>query len=365
MRGVCFMSKRSRGGLHPLPTATSEDQTEAKRLMVLLESAAKTTTYDLNPQLWNEVLTVLNLDICYQVTIAEVLRRGTWRKAANPRAYIASAAVRSARGKRLPDYSEKEFRRVPSDEPDSDVGTRIDSGAGFDLENWGGGGVYERTASGAIRYVDSDDDGDDRHISGWLRRGEEHDSIDWETVAAYAVLKPRTACHLARVLITRFDRRLGRPEAMARAASAEDGSAIEAAWKWIDRNADDRIAPLFKMISPPRTLTADEIASFPLLDPGVSLRLDIEPQWDRRKKQLVLARDGTFHALRVMAPSKRAAMELLRDVAHEWDEPEFFHYWPTQPEAGPVKNPEPAKPGGFAKPWEVLSRVGNKTCQPR
>jgi hypothetical protein len=87
------MSKRSRGGLHPLPTATSEDQTEAKRLMVLLESAAKTTTYDLNPQLWNEVLTVLNLDICYQVTIAEVLRRGTWRKAANPRAYIASAAV--------------------------------------------------------------------------------------------------------------------------------------------------------------------------------------------------------------------------------------------------------------------------------
>src|SRR5580698_8958182 len=87
MRRVCFMGKRSRSGLQPLPTATREDQLEAQRLMVLLESAAKTTTYDQSPHLWDELLTVLNLDICYQLTIAEVLRRGTWRKAANPRAY--------------------------------------------------------------------------------------------------------------------------------------------------------------------------------------------------------------------------------------------------------------------------------------
>jgi hypothetical protein len=364
------MDKCIRSGLQPMPTATPEDQTEEQRLMVLLESAAKAITYDLNPQLWDEVLRLLNLDVCYQITIAEVLRRGTWRRARNPRAYIASAAVRSARGKRLPDYSEKEFRRVPSDESNSDVGTRIDSGAGFDLENWGGGGVYERTASGAVRYVDSDDDGYDRQIPGWLRRGEEHDAIDWETVAAYAVRKPKMACQLARVLIIRFDRGVSRPEAMARAASAEEASAIEAAWKWIDRYADDRIVPLFKMTAPPRPLTTEEIASFPLLAPGVSLRLDIEPQWDRRKKQLVLARDGVLPVLVVKDTSKSAAMEIVREVASEGEhpemyEPESFHYWLTKPEAGPVEKPERAKLDGFAKPWDVLSRVGNKTFRPR
>ena len=341
------------------------DQTDVQRLTVLLESAAKTTTYDSNPKLWDEVLTVLNLDLRYQLTVAEVLRRGTWRNAKNARAYIASAAVRSARGKKLPDYSEKEFRWVASDEVNSDVGTRIDSAAGFDLEEWGGGGVYKRTASGAIRYLDSDDDGDYRQIPGWLQRGEEHDAVDWETVAAYAVRKPKMACQLAHVLITRYDRRLGRPEAMARAASTEEASAIEAAWKWIDRYADDRIVPLFKMVVPPRPLTAEEIASFPLLGTGVSRRLDIEPQWDRRKKQLVLTRAGTFNVLTVEADSKRDAMEILCDVASEWDEPEFFHYWPIQNEADRVENPEPAKPGEFAKPWEVLSRVGNKTFRPR
>jgi hypothetical protein len=246
----------------------------------------------------------------------------------------------------------------------------MDSGAGFDLENWGGGGVYERTASGAMRYVDSDDDGDYRHIPSWLQRGEEHDAIDWETVAAYAVRKPKMGCQLARVLITRYDRRLGRHEAMARAASAEEASAIEATWKWIDRYADDRIVPLFKMTAPPRALTAEEIASFPLLAPGVSLRLDIEPQWDRRKKQLVLARDGVLPVVVVKDISKSASMEIVREVASEGDDPEMceseiFHYWPTQPEAGAVEKPEPAKPGGFAKPWEVLSRVGNKTFRTR
>jgi len=336
------------------------DQMDARRLTVLLESAAKTTAYDSNPKLWDEVLTGLNLDLRYQLTVAEVLRRGTWRKAKNVRAYIASASVRSARGKKLPDYSEKEFRRVASGNPNDDVGTHTDSGAGFDLENWGGGGVYERTASGAIRYVDSDDDGCYREIPRWLQRGEEHDAVDWETVAAYAVLKPRMACLLARVLITRLDRRLGRPEAMARATSDKEAKAIEAAWKWIDRNADERITPLFKMHAPPRALAAQEIASFPLFASRVSLRLDIEPRWDRKKKQLVLARDGFLPVFSFKAVSKSAAMEFLRDLASDWPDPEIFHYWPMPEKVDTVEMPERLQPGAFAKPWEVLSRMGSK-----
>jgi hypothetical protein len=324
------------------------DQTDAPRLTVLFESAAKTTTYDSNPKLWDEVLTGLNLDLRYQLTVAEVLRRGTWRSAKNARAYIASAAVRSARGQKLLDYSDKEFRRVASDEPNSDVGTHVDSGAGFDLEEWGGGGVYERTASGAIRYVDSDDDGDYRQIPGWLQRGEEPDAVDWETVAAYAVLKPRMACQLARALINRFELRIGRPETMARAANDDEAAAIEAAWKWIDRNAQDRIAPLFKMVGPPRTLTTAEIASFPLLAPSVSLRVDLQPHWDG--KRLFLVRTGVLpdgHGILpvcyVEADSEAAGMETLHLAASEGtaeENSEIFHFWTVEPGTGTVETPE-------------------------
>lgn len=355
---ICFMDKRGSPGRPTARSATPEDQAEAQRLTALLEAAAKTASYDHNPQLWDEVLTALNLDICYQVTVAEVLRRETWRTAANPRAYVATAAVRSARGKQLPDYFEREFRRVDSDEPDSDVGTHRDSGADFDLEEWGGGGVYERTASGGLRYVDSHD-GDYRQIPAWLQRDDEYGAVDWETVAAYAVLKPRMACHLARVLIARFDLRLGRPETMARAKSDQDASAIEATWKWIDRNAKERIAPLFRTVTPPRPLTAEDIASFPMLAPGVSLRLDIEPRWDRRKKQLILARDGVIDIIGVEAASQKAAMETVREIAPDWEDSEIFHYWPLAVEASAVEAPPSPAPGEFAKPWEVLSRVSN------
>jgi hypothetical protein len=215
-----------------------------------------------------------------------------------------------------------------------------------------------------MRYVDSDDYDFDREIPGWLQRGEEHDAVDWETVAAYAVLKPRMACLLARVLIARLDRRLGRPEGMARAHSAKQANEIEAAWKWIDRNADERITPLFKMSAPPRPLTPEDIEAFPLLAPGISLRMDIEPWWNRKRKLLILARDGVRNLLGVKAASAKAAIKILRVVVPVTDNPEVFHYWPMQNKADAEETSEPLKPSAFAKPWEVLSRVGAKTFHP-
>lgn len=221
------MGNRRTSLLQPVSTAISGDEPDTHQLIALLESAVHVSTYDSNPKLWDDVLTDLNLDLCYQLTVAEVLRQGRWRNAKNPRAYITSAAVRSARRKQLPDYSEKEFRRAPSDEPNSDTGTRIDSAAGFDLEEWGGGGVYKRTASGAMRYVEDAGDGDYREIPRWLQRGNEYDTIDWETVAAYAAVKPRMACQLARTLIMRLELRIGRPAAMARGKSNDEAAAKE------------------------------------------------------------------------------------------------------------------------------------------
>ena len=348
----------------PIRPAISDAQAEEQRLISLLESAAK-TTYDSDPGLWDEVLTALKLSLVYQPTLAEVLRKGTWRNAANAGAYVATAAVRSARGKKLPDYFEKEFRRVASNDPKGDVGTATDSATGFNLEDWGGGGVYERTATGAMRYVDSYDDDYYREIPQWLQRGDESDAIDWETVAAYAVLKPRMACLLARVLIMRLDLHLGRPEAMSRSANADEAAAIEATWKWIDRNTQDRIAPLFQMAAPPRNLTAAEIASFPVLAPGVSLRVDIRSQWDG--KQLILVRtglipdgDGTVPALSVEADSEAVAMDILRLAASEGEDSDIFHLWTIESATRVAEDSTRPKQGAFPKPWEVLWRVGSK-----
>lgn len=363
------MEKRPR--VKPQSLTGNPDPAETQRLTALLEAAAKASTYDSNPKLWDELLSALNLDICYQLTIADVLRQGRWRQAKNPRAYIASAAVRSARRKKLPDYSEKEFRRVASGDVNGDVGNRIDSAAGFDIEEWGGGGVYERTAYGAIRYVDSDDY-DLNQIPVWLQRGNEYDAIDWETVAAYAALKPRMACQLARVLIMR-QLGIGRPEAVSRAESAkEDAKAIEAAWKWIDRNFDERIAPLFKMADPPRSLVAEDIASFPLLAPGVSLRVDLQQHW--QGKTLFCIRtgvlpdgDGAFPVWCIEANSEAAAMDKLRLEAAGADAEEdsdIFHLWPIEPEAGVTEKSKASTPKTFAKPWEVLARVGAKNSRP-
>ena len=351
-------------------TLVSERHSEAQRVIALLEAAA-TIAYDLNPTLWNEVLLALNLKLCYQPAVAEVLRNGTWRTAANPKAYIATAAVRSARGKKLVDYSENEFRRVHSNDIGGTVAAAKDSAAGFNLEDWGGGGVYERTATGALRYVDDYDDDDDyyRTIPDWLQRGVERDCVDWETVAAYAALKPRMACLLARALIMRLELRIGRPEAMSRASSTKEASMIEAAWKWIDRNVAARITPLFQMASPPRALTATDIASFPVLAPGISLRVDIQPQWDEQR--LILVRtgllpeedDGTILVHYVEADSEAAAMDLVRLAAIEErggidSYSDLFHYWTVK---GDAERATESQEGKFAKPWEVLSRVGNRS----
>jgi len=347
-------------------------QTDVQRLIILLEAAAATCSYDSNPKLWDEVLAALNLDICYQLTIADVLQRGTWRKAADVKAYVASSAVRSARGKNLPDYFEKEFRRVTSHGPETDKGTVEDSAAGQKLEEYGGGGVYERTASGAIRYVDEYASEDYyEQIPGWLQRGGEYDAVDWETIAAYAVLKPKMACQLARVLIMRLELGLGRPEAMARAASPEEASAIEATWKWIDRNKESRIAPLFKMEAPPRPLAATDIESFPALGSGVTLRVDVQPIWNGG--ELILMRtgiipdsDGPVPAWSVEAESEAAAMDVLRADARKGDKDEdsdLFHFWTIQPGEQPVQAAKPSGQAAFPRPWDVLSRVGAKPAR--
>ncbi len=340
-------------------SALSERKTHPKEVITVLEAAAE-TTYDINPGVWDQALRALKLDSRYQPAVAKVLRQGRWRTAANPLAYVATAAVRSAHRDRLPDYTDRAFRRVASDEPNSDVGTAADSAAGFNIDEWGPGRVYVRTPTGGLTS-EGDDDDDSLEIPQWLQRGDEYDAVDWETVAAYAVLKPRMACDLARALIARLDLRLGRPEAVSRAASATEAAAIEAAWKWIDRNAQSRITLLFQMTAPPRSLAAADIASFPPVAPGVSLRVDILSQWDGQA--LILARaglvpsDGGIPAFYCEADSEASA---LRAAASDEEAAEYFHFWQIEPGSETVNASRPSTDES-AKPWEVLRRLGTRT----
>jgi hypothetical protein len=193
-----------------------------------------------------------------------------------------------------------------------------------------------------MRWID---DGDDEHqIPEWLQRGEEYDAVDWETVAAYAAQKPRMAPDLARTLILRFERHIGRPEAVARAWSEREGRAIAAAWKWIDRNWKDRIAPLFQAEKPQWPLADTHVQGFPMLASGVSLRLDTYVQWDRARLVLVreglpAAEDGTFPVYRIEADSMESAVQSLRCAAAAEEMPELFHIWPirTSPSPDPLR----------------------------
>jgi hypothetical protein len=58
---------------------------------------------------------------------------------------------------------------------------------------------------------------------------------------------------LARALELRFEKKMSRDAAVQAAQMINARGEIEAAWKWIDRNWRDRIAPLFQLEYPPST----------------------------------------------------------------------------------------------------------------
>lgn len=333
-------------------------------MVILLESVAG-VTYDSSPKLWDHILSLLNLKLAFQPAIAEILREEKWRDAENPKAYVAKAAYQLGLRMRLPDFSDRQFRRVASGDISGATATDIDSVAGFNLEEWGGGGVYEPTASGGLRYVNFDDADFGRELPRWLQRGDENDGIDWETVAAYAVRKPSRACFLSRVLIARYSIGLSRQQAQSRASSPEEVSKIEAAWKWIDRNVADLISPLLQRTTPPRPLTSADIASFPLLAQHTSLRVDVRTRWEGNELLLErtgLGPDGNEVCVldSILAECETAAQEELRLAAGDWADPDIFHVWVIEPTQQRLTRAFEG-PGQFPKPWDVLSRTAQKT----
>jgi hypothetical protein len=90
-----------------------------------------------------------------------------------------------------------------------------------------------------------------REAPAWLQRDDDPYTVNWEIVAKYAALKAHLAPSLAKTLYLRLERRIGRPAAIRAATSPQEAREIGAAWKWIDRNINTRIASLFRLSAPP------------------------------------------------------------------------------------------------------------------
>ena len=251
---------------------------------VLFDQLAKTPRQGHDAEWLRFVGEVLNLPACYVPAAQEILRQGAWRRhtgrGQNPIGYVKTATEREGlkmglathrhdrTEPRVPtkdqpqkrvlesrmeelrfDRVEKRQGRVPLAVPDGvKYSDHIDQ-----LQGVGIGGMRIKTSRGTWHQGSGElaDDYSHREIPIWLQRDDEYDAVNWETVAKYAALKPRLVPSLAKALRLRLEEKIGRPAAMRAASSPKEAREIGAAWKWIDRYTETRIAPLFQLSAPP------------------------------------------------------------------------------------------------------------------
>jgi hypothetical protein len=204
--------------------------------------------YHGNESAWDSVLELLDLPLSYQPVIATILREERWRTAEKHRAYVATAAHRQMRLMRLLDSTQDDFRRLKTPSEDN-YRSRVCQGPDDDIplsqEKKVEYSFYQSATREAWDRIYH------RKIPKWLRDSVEYEEIDWNTVAKYAALKTGMIRSLAFGLSLRFGQRVTREEAIRRGRAMGHGNKVAAAWKWIHRNFETRIAPLFKLESPP------------------------------------------------------------------------------------------------------------------
>src|ERR1019366_10715004 len=87
---------RRRSNSIPLGWQSSPPVKQAPSDPCALFEAVARVHYNQNPSDWDRALKALNLRLCYQPAVAEVLEQGRWRTAMHPGAYIATSAYRRA-----------------------------------------------------------------------------------------------------------------------------------------------------------------------------------------------------------------------------------------------------------------------------
>jgi hypothetical protein len=249
---------------------TQDTRVDARpeRVIALFDGVSDKPYYDGNESAWDPILELLNLPLCYQPAIAQVLTEGRWRGKENAKAYVATAAYRQGLKRQLKEFPNREFKVIKAGECRGDLNRsfapiedhnhneKISDRDGVGDSKFPNG--FPVGASGGQRHngkpvgVGDYGHGDDqRQIPGWLQHKEEPDRVDWDLVAKHAALKPNMVPALALALNLRFRDGVGRDEARRRVANVGLAHKVEAAYKWIDRKTKTRIAPLLKIQEAP------------------------------------------------------------------------------------------------------------------
>ena len=245
----------------------------ADEILSMLESAIG-KDYNGNETLWNQVLCALNLGALYQPAIAVVLKQGRWRGAKNPRAYVARASFILALSMKLRDFTEREFKRVPSSLPV--VPLKVSNGDdepmnAEDLLELQAHRAYSGDAckkDGAWRMAVPTDaegrayaahgedysayDNMEYCIPKHLKRDDDPTRMDWSKVAGLVVLKTRMREPVALVLERRYEQGMTRTEALAGIRHPQQRLKFEDAWRWVDRNWRARIVPILQSDGRPK-----------------------------------------------------------------------------------------------------------------
>jgi hypothetical protein len=249
---------------------------------LLFDQLAKTPLEGHDDEWLHLIGEVLKLPGCYLPAAQEILRQGAWRRhtglGQNVIGYVKTATEREGQRiglathrhdrtePRVPTKSQpprrkhenrmEELRFDHADQRRGEVPLAVPRGvtSSDHVDRFEYGSLYgmpTKTRAGTWRQGGELYDEDRvREIPEWLQRDDESDAVDWKTVAKYAVLKARLAPALAKTLGLR-EMGISRPAAIRAASSPAEAREIEAAWKWIDRNKETRIAPLFRLSAPP------------------------------------------------------------------------------------------------------------------
>jgi hypothetical protein len=253
------------------PARTPESVAAHERAIELLQSVAGTHYQDGDPK-WDAVLAFLNLPLCYQPAVQLALANDRWKRVRDPKAYVATVAYRRALRENLRAHGKSDeaqgrsrievgpVANFVSDEPsvDGEMPTYDDQ---VDRLFWRDGEYYEDDSPLGDRVPD------------WLNAGGTYGlDVNWARVAEYAVIKKSMTDNVAKALAF-MAAGMSRAVAMETAFDEEERAAIGAAWKWVDRNWDSRIVPLFHMEEPPAPVMKAE-------PPAGKSRGKMVPPWE-------------------------------------------------------------------------------------
>jgi hypothetical protein len=274
--------------------------TKDKAEFWILIKTCKGKRYEDDSEQWDTLLKLLGIPLREQGILSRVIEEGRFAKADNPQTYLAMATRRQAKNLNLySDLREKcELRGAvkgleagPISTQDWAVkqkkyfgppkGLKANSHDEFiELAGFHYGEEFEESPS-LIGLVPK-----------WLLiDGEEakfleslgfEEMIDWTKVAKFSVSKPAMAELIGYVLSCRYYRGKTRREAMISNAFGYSPAQIQAAWKWIDRNWDSQILPLFRMDKPSKTLPVKK-KEVVRLSPSEALNLALKREQDANK----------------------------------------------------------------------------------